>query len=416
MSEMGAIAGVLAEPVGSKDVVADALAAIRSHLGMDYAYLSEFDGEDLEFRAVDGTGPDHPFHVGGRIPLQDSYCWHIRAGNLPELISDAYELPFAVSLQVTHSASIRSHVSVPIRRSDGSIYGMFCCFSPRPNKTLNTRDLQLMHLFAKLVQNEVRRKLTVADNETALTEQIKSILTEKRFEMAYQPIFDLETGEIAGLEALSRFNPSPYRPPNLWFDDAEWVGLGKELELCVIEEAAKAIPRMPKGAYLSLNASPKTIASGQLPKVLADVQPEQVVIEVTEHVAVADWASLDRALSTLRGLGFRIAIDDAGAGYAGLQQMVRLQPEIIKLDRSLVSGIDEDRARRSLCAAMVHYANETQATLVAEGIESAGEARALKDLGVFRGQGFHLARPAKLDEVLSVPHNISCAQKQALSA
>ncbi|MEJ6394872.1 EAL domain-containing protein [Gymnodinialimonas sp. 2305UL16-5] len=403
MSEMGTIAGLLAEPVGTEDVISDALHAVRTHLDMECAYLCEFAGDELIVNSVDSLGVDDPIRVGERLPLAGSYCWHVRAGRLPELIPDTFELPLTMGLKTTHRFNVRSFVGVPIRRADGTIYGMFNCYSPRPNPDLTTRDLKMMKLFAQMIENEVRRKLTASDNEAALVEQIKVILEERRFEIVYQPILDLRCGKIVGLEALCRFDPRPYRPPNLWFDDAEWVGMGCDLELVVMEESIKAMAEMPEGSYLSLNASPKTIASGKLPDVLADMPPERVVIEVTEHVAVADWAELDRALSTLRSLGYRIAIDDAGAGYAGLQHMVRLRPEIIKLDRSLVNGIHQDRARRSLCAAMVHYARETNATLVAEGIESAGEAAALADLGVQLGQGFHLGRPAKLAEVLAPP-------------
>lgn len=196
---------------------------------------------------------------------------------------------------------------------------------------------------------------------------------------------------MSGVEALCRFHPEPYRPPNLWFGDAADVGMAEMLEVCVIEMAIGDLERIPADTYLAVNTSPQTVAKGLLASVLKGVPKARIVLEVTKHVEVSDWAALDRELHKLRQMGILIAIDDAGAGYSGLQQMVRLRPDIIKLDRSLVERIDQDPARRSLCAAMVHYAIETGASLVAEGTERVEEEEVLRDLGVHRGQGFLLA-------------------------
>lgn len=401
MSTIAAFSAALAQPVVKRNVIFDALHTMRTHLDMDIAYLSEFVGDQLVFRAVDAPGLEHLAQVGGTRDLSETYCRHILAGTLPELIPDTLDLPFAAAMPITHDLPIRSHVSVPIERSDGSIYGMFCCLSPRPNSSLNLRDLNLMRTFARLAQSEVQRTLEVTSKLTTISDLIDTAMGNKTYDMVYQPIFDLNNGDMLGMEALCRFRSDPYRSPDLWFNDAARVGKSLVLELSVIDTALNALSSLPDGVYLSINASPDTVASGLLPSIFADRPTDRLVVEVTEHAAVADWAALDRCLHDLRSMGIRIAIDDAGAGHSGLQQMVRLRPDIIKLDRSLVDRIDEDRARRSLCAAMVHYAAETGASLVAEGIERTEEAHVLRGLGVQKGQGFLLARPMPLHDALA---------------
>ena len=119
-------------------------------------------------------------------------------------------------------------------------------------------------------------------------------------------------------------------------------------------------------------------------------------MEITEHEPVEDYEELAGALRPLRELGVRIAIDDAGAGYASLRHTLALAPDIVKVDIALTSAIDTDRAKRALASALISFADEMGITIVAEGIETEASLRTLVDLGVRYGQGFHLARPAPL--------------------
>ncbi len=399
MSNLKQINSAGAQPAFLTDVIFDTLHTMRTHLNMEFAYLSEFVGDELVFRVIDAPGLEHLAQVGSTRKLSNTYCNHILAGDLPELIADTCALPLAKSLPITQALPIGAHVGVPIERSDGSIYGMFCCLSPEPNSSLNQRDLDLMRSFAGLAQSEVQRSLEMKSRNDELVALIENMLKYQTFDMVYQPIIELASGKMTGVEALCRFRSDPYRPPNLWFDDAARVGRAQQLEICVMRKALAILDDLPEDLYLSLNANPETVASGQLTAVFKGLSTHRLVLEVTEHIDVADWAALGRSLKELRAMGVKVAIDDAGAGYSGLQKMLRLQPEIIKLDRSLVDRIDEDPARRSLCAAMVHYAKETAATLVAEGIEREEEAEVLRALGVDRGQGFLLARPMPLADI-----------------
>ena len=208
----------------------------------------------------------------------------------------------------------------------------------------------------------------------------------------FQPLVALATGQVSGYEALTRFRQPPKRFPDQWFLLAQRVGLGGKLEAFAIQKALET-PGRPKGAYLSLNLSPSTLNDPDVQQVLpADLTG--LVIEVTEHELASDEGQLKEDLGALRERGARIAVDDAGAGYAGLQQLMRVMPDLIKLDRSLVQNLDTDPAKQALVDAFVRFGRRTGAQVVAEGIETEEELRTLADLDVSYGQGYFLAKPA----------------------
>ncbi len=145
---------------------------------------------------------------------------------------------------------------------------------------------------------------------------------------------------------------------------------------------------------MTLNAGPCAIACPALREILSLAEPGRLVVELTEQVAVADYPQLRGALQALRDAGVRLAVDDAGAGFASLLHILKLAPDIIKLDRELIANVDVDPMRRSLAASLRRFAHESGAVVVAEGIETAAELNVLRDLEIDHGQGFHLARPA----------------------
>jgi diguanylate cyclase (GGDEF)-like protein/PAS domain S-box-containing protein len=224
-------------------------------------------------------------------------------------------------------------------------------------------------------------------------EEIQSVLEDPdAIQIAFQPIMDLRTGRVAGYEALSRFQRSPTRPPNEWFAQAHRCGLGHALEAKALACALKT-PNRPDGAYLALNLSPSSLIHDELHNVLP-AQLEGLVIEITENELVSDDPAITTALSVLRQRGARLAVDDVGAGYAGLTHVMRLAPDIIKLDRALTTGVDADPVKAALVGSFVRYARDIHATVCAEGIETADELARLADLDVAYGQGYGIARPA----------------------
>ena len=233
----------------------------------------------------------------------------------------------------------------------------------------------------------------------------RAMESEGALGIVFQPICDLNTGKAVGAEALARFHVPPARAPDRWFAEASEVGLRRELELLALRQAVSQLSELPKGLFLSVNISPVTVGTPSFRKAMNDVDAQRIVLEVTEHTRVEDYDALNDALQRVRTRGARLAIDDAGAGFASLRHILRLAPDFVKLDRALIDDIEHDRSHQALAAGLISFATKIDATIVAEGIERDGQLRALRELGVSCGQGFLLARPAPLPLARTVPGN-----------
>jgi EAL domain-containing protein (putative c-di-GMP-specific phosphodiesterase class I) len=222
------------------------------------------------------------------------------------------------------------------------------------------------------------------------------MIADRSFEIHFQPIIDLGTGEVVGAEALARFAQLPVRPPDAWFAEAASLGVGVELELAALAVALEVLDRLPPEVYLSVNASVGTMLTPEFRTAMEAVPAERSVLELTEHTRVTDYAAFADAVAPLRSAGMRLAVDDAGSGFASFNHILELRPEVIKLDISLIRGIDHDPARRALARALLGFGSEAfGTTFVAEGIETRGELGVLRDLGFHNGQGFILGRPVR---------------------
>jgi EAL domain-containing protein (putative c-di-GMP-specific phosphodiesterase class I)/FixJ family two-component response regulator len=245
------------------------------------------------------------------------------------------------------------------------------------------------------LSSQLRREEIEHQQLAARRGEIDRFLTGSGVSMVYQPIVDLRTRAVVGMEALARFHSLPLRPPNEWFAAAVEVELGVQLEMMAIQSAMKGIPHVPAGAYLSVNCSPRAAMSPEL-AALVNGHAARMVLEITEHEAIEDYAVLAAALEGSRARGVRVAIDDAGAGFASLRHTLLLRPDIVKVDTSLTRNIDGDRAKRALTSALVSFGNEMDIAIVAEGIETRQELNVLVALGVRFGQGYYLGEPAPL--------------------
>jgi EAL domain-containing protein (putative c-di-GMP-specific phosphodiesterase class I)/FixJ family two-component response regulator len=239
---------------------------------------------------------------------------------------------------------------------------------------------------------EARRRQRTAERQQRV-ERLERIVRTDALSTVIQPIKNLSTLDTVGVEALTRIAWEPTRAPDIWFAEAATLGMGLRFELAAIVLALPILDFLPGNQYLSVNASPSTAESKELAEILPDRISHRIVVEITEHVAVDHYETLSQGLDGLRARGVRIAIDDAGAGYAGLQHILKVRPDIIKLDRSLTSSINSDPARRALASAVVRFGREVAADIVAEGIETVEEFDQLQALGVPWGQGYYLGKP-----------------------
>ncbi|TKJ23412.1 EAL domain-containing protein [Blastococcus sp. CCUG 61487] len=217
--------------------------------------------------------------------------------------------------------------------------------------------------------------------------------------LVFQPIVDLATGTVAGYEALARFPGAA--GPDVWFAAAAEAGVAAELEALAIHKALAVVPDLPADTFLTVNVSPHLLGTAPVQAALAvRADLHRVVVELTEHTPVDDLDALRAQIALLRGRGALIALDDAGSGYSGLQQMAALRPQLVKLDRALVADADADPVRMALAEMVGEFAGRIDAWLLAEGVETAAELAAFAQLGVPLAQGWLLGRPARTFEPL----------------
>lgn len=219
-----------------------------------------------------------------------------------------------------------------------------------------------------------------------------------------QPIVNLHGPRIAGYEALARLDPMGRIGPDRVIAAAWDLGVGAELEtLCALAALERRADLLGEH-FLAINVSPVTLESRAFEAVVGLPSLQGLVIELTEHVPLHDLPDLPARLDLLRERGAIIAMDDAGAGYAGLAALLVVRPEIVKLDRGLVNGIDRDAARSRLASAFGAFLGELDAWLLAEGVETYGELEEIVRIGIPLAQGYLFGRPSPepidLDQVL----------------
>jgi len=391
---------LLADDIGDRELH-QSLRVVRQYLGMDVAFLSRFRDTDRVLEHVDSP-PDCPLQQGQIIPLAEGYCLGIVNGELPELIPDTSQLPAARRIPATAALPIGSHLSVPVEVA-GRVYGTLCCLGFQPNNRLDERDIKMLRAFAEILALRLQEVEVNRSVQRNIIAEIEGALAQGAPRIVFQPVFRLPDLKLHGFECLSRFEVEPQRSPDQWFHRASVAGIGIRLEEHVLRKTFAYQHDFGKPLILNVNVSPELVTSGQLePLLLAAPDPSRVTLEITEHAIVKDYEALAKALTPLRRLGAKIAVDDAGAGYSSMRHILQLQPDIIKLDMSLTQHIHADRNRRALARGLVNFAHEIGSQVVAEGVEAVEELVCLRDLAVDFAQGYYLARPLAATDALAL--------------
>lgn len=363
---------------------------------MDVGFVTEFKNGVRIFRHVASAEGFTPIRAGDFDPMDQSYCQHIASGAIPAAVADSLAYPELAALRATAALQIRAHLGVPIRFSDGKVFGTFCCYSRMPHADIASCNIATMTHFAWLIGQLLETRVQAERTRELLVERLQGVIAERKLTAVYQPVWDVARQQLVGYEALARFSAEPAQTPDIWFGEAHTVELGDSMEMLAIQKALEGLSQIPEGAYLAINVSPHTIVSGALEQALAGAPLDRLVLEVTEHSSISDYSTIAQALSCLRAGGLRLAVDDAGSGYASFRHILKLKPDVIKLDQSLIRHIDHDPGCHALAVALIAFAHETGSSVVAEGVETEEEMATLRQLGVDTAQGYLLGRPAEL--------------------
>lgn len=233
---------------------------------------------------------------------------------------------------------------------------------------------------------------------------LRQILNNRQVDVVFHPVVDLDSYDILGYEALARGpRASRYEEPLTLLAAADYYNCRLEMETICHRSAIIAAAENLQNKYLFLNINPRFIhtnqySPGKILKLLEDSQidPHQVVFEITERTRVDDYAILNNYLTVYRRQGIRVAIDDAGAGYSSLQAIAELQPDFVKMDLSLVRDIDKNTVKQAVLETIAYLCAKINATIICEGIERMEELQMIQGMGCNYGQGFLFYSPGSL--------------------
>ncbi|HEY6219744.1 MAG TPA: EAL domain-containing protein [Gemmatimonadaceae bacterium] len=282
-------------------------------------------------------------------------------------------------IEAQHGEDISALIDIYV--GSGNVY-----YSPK---------IRLERLIYRGIREAANASRSVEELERARrVSDLRDAIRERAVYVDYHPIVEAETKRIFGYEALARGVSRPLRSPEVMFDVAAEADLVWELSrLCRARAMEGMATRLKANELLFLNVDPHDFTDPTFNE-LEVANPERVVIEITERTAIKDYPKFRERLKAFRDRGFRFAVDDAGSGYAGLGSIANLEPDFIKLDISLINGIDTNFIKQNLVEGMVKFANEHGAMVIAEGVERAEEFETVKSLGVHLVQGFFLHKPS----------------------
>jgi diguanylate cyclase (GGDEF)-like protein/PAS domain S-box-containing protein len=374
------------------ELVRTLLGLLRTRFGLDTAWLSSFRDGMQTMEVLDGDTDAVNLSVGDRASLSDSYCVRVIDGRLPAIIPDTAANQTTAAMPVTGEWNLGAYVGVPVLSPAGTTIGMVCAVSREAKPYLADIDLRIVKQVAELIGTLIESPHKGMDSTAAQRATVRKAVYQRDFEVVFQPVHDVTSGKVMGVEALARFPHAPFRP-DAFLAQAALLGLGIELETAILARVMSMVPQLPEEAFVAVNISPGAALVAPWAQMLADVDPSRIVLELTEHAAVLNYGELEDALEPCRSRGVRIAVDDVGAGFSSFSHVLELSPEFVKIDQSITRHIDIDDARRRLAHAIAELAGQMGATVIAEGVENQGELDAVAAVGITAVQGFYLSRP-----------------------
>ena len=422
-------------------VASDPVAVMERIVREALTLIPQADGSSLEVRRdadtleyLTAAGSLAPY-VGLRLPVSESLSGLSVLTGVVQICADAQNDP-RVNADAVRKTGVSSMVCMPLSsRSDGIAVLKISSSSVNSFDDKDVRRLEMLARFlavtieaASNLASEIADVLEAVDQideadaksldwqqatarfvanvmtpglavQVELEDQINTILKDEAIEIVFQPIVDLAANRILCCEALSRFPSHSDKSPDLWFAAAEQAGLGIELELLAIRKVIALIKDIPPGIRVAVNAGPRAILHPGFRDLIESAPADRLTVELTEHDAVMNYPELIDALIPLRQNGILLSVDDTGSGHSGLNQILRLRPDVIKLDREMVVGIHADPVRRALATALVSFAASIEARVIAEGLEEEDDVNCVRHLGIIEVQGYYYFRPMPLADL-----------------
>lgn len=372
----------------------DAAQAICDHLrelpGVDFAAVGAFVGDDRARLLASNAPQGFPLRPGDELPLHRAKRIRERSAAGPWAEYWKSEPEDGTWGRLLDICGLKAFGFGPIIHSDHADGGVVIGTLDAEFARMLVEKMPAAVDFSTTPSALIAERLHLRRQEIVRQEGLTTALSERAFDIVYQPIVSLAAREIVGHEALTRFHSG--ERPDLVFSGAWTAGLGAEMELATLEAAVAGARALPAGRWLNLNVSPRLLDRLPALRTVLRRADRPVVLEITEHELVADYLVIRQAVRSL-GDQVRLAVDDAGAGVANFGHIIELGPDFVKLDTSVVRGVNANLGRQAMVVGMRHFASTAGCRLIAEGVETEDEAATLAELGVEFGQGYLFGRP-----------------------
>lgn len=350
---------------------------VRRELGLNVAFISEIEGDRRTFRAL-VSDVDLPIEVGFTEPYEGTYCELITSGRLDEVVPDTSSNPLTAGAFHTSYLGIGAYVGVPMMRHSGELFGTLCAFSREPQPDLTPAQAEVLRATAVLIMRLIEVEEEVDGRLGELVATVDESL-DARTRIDLLPVVEVATGAVVGQEAVARFaDGAPYRRR---LAEARELGRGVELELAVLTRTLEAVEESSV-PVVSVSLSTEALRDPAFQALIAATPPSRLMLRFDVDEKVEDYEELTHLLQPLRLLGARVAVDRVGDGAADLRHILLLSPDVIRIDASLVRGLDEDPSRRVLVESIATLAAKIEADAVALGVSSDAELAWMEELGI----------------------------------
>lgn len=394
LRERSAVAAALcrltpeATPERTADLVCTELRSLRELAG---AAVVTFVGESLAVPLAVQHLPAWGMQPTEALPVPLGRYLEARADDGPWIERPGGPGAAVAGVPVHTQGGMESTVACAPLGREGDVFGVLLVTTVATDREEDARTALSVAIDFAAIASNLLGPPSASDSDFARRiDALDEILRQGAFSPVFQPIVELRGAQVMGFEALTRFDDGI--PPDTRFTEATALDRGVDLEVATLLAALRASPALPASAWLSLNVSPPLVLRGDVLHDAVRAAQRPLVLELTEHDPVDDYYALRAAVARL-GNGVRLSVDDAGSGFASLRHVLALQPSFVKLDHTWVRRIDDDPARQALVAGLGHFARQSGAVLIAEGIETDAELDVLRELAVDLGQGFLFGHP-----------------------
>lgn len=303
-------------PSGARKEIGDMIEALRAHLDMDVAFVSRQIGTTHRiFTHVAARGVA-PLATGDQNANDNSLCWLVIQGKLPERVTDTSHYEVASCLPIVDAINVRSHFSVPLRRRDGRVHGSLCCFSYRPRPDIEERDMQMLRSVAAIVSDQIESRIELEERCEDAAQEIARLIWDDDLTIIHQPIYDLTDWHLIGHECLMRHHADPERSPRELLERAHAAGKTMELELHVARKALETLDPAHPERFIAINVSPATLVSEALSALIPEGLEARLVIELNQQESAPQQAMVKDAIEAWKTRAW-VAVNSQGRASRG---------------------------------------------------------------------------------------------------